>query len=174
VPVSNTTTTLSDTSVQVGSLRLLRVLPDGTVRLVGDLLNGSIYSSVSMAGGPDADDIRLLFEGRGAGTGLMWWRYDAQAPIDPITFASRADYQGPAAALAFGADTVAFLQSASTGGYAIARIGPDGTLVGPIRKVAAMPYGSMGGPQMVRRGPELVVGFMGGIDNLLYLARIVP
>jgi len=165
----------SDTPGGVGALRLLRVQPDGTTSELGDFFIGSGVVQASIADGPDAHDIRITFGTYGPDGGTWYWRYDAQAPVGPVRI-SRLGYDGASGpAVAFGDDLALFFGRSSAAGFAITRVGADGTSSGPVREVTRMPYGFAGSSrtQIVRRGPEVVINFTGP-GGQLYLARVTP
>jgi hypothetical protein len=74
-----------------------------------------------------------------------------------------------------GDDTVALVLDAPQNALAVVRLGLDGQIVTPMRDIIKGPIGGMG--DMVRRGPELVIGWIvysyNG-DTHLHLARLAP
>jgi hypothetical protein len=161
----------------VNGLRLLRVAPDGTTTVVGDFLAGEIEGFAAMAGGPDARDVRIVYTGIPTGGdfntdyGMIWWRHDPAATRSTSIGGVPGDVSRPAAAVAFGDDTVVFATRFYGQGYGIVRVASDGRVVAPDRPIFTTPSYSHTAT-MVRRGPEIVVGVAHA--DKVYLARLTP
>jgi hypothetical protein len=160
------------------ALRLLRVLPDGTARFVGDFWSGSVYGKPHIAS--DAVDVRVLYEGMLPGevypydAGTIWWRRAADGFSPPIVkLASVPASYGEAPAVAFGDDTLVLLPTSYGGGLGLTRLGADGGVVTPLYDVVRSQYGIGYGYEMARRGPEAVIGWFGS-DGRFFLLRVGP
>jgi hypothetical protein len=167
------------TPYPVRVLRMLRVAADGTPTMVGDFLRGELDGFASIASGPDARDVRFVYTGVPTGGdfntdyGMIWWRYDPSGPTRSSSIGALpgGDLYRPAAAVAFGDDTVVFASRGYGQGHGIVRVAADGRVVSPYHEVFGSPYYG-GAAAMVRRGPDVVVGFIG--DEIVYLARLTP
>ena len=80
-------------------------------------------------------------------------------------------YLGPNRALAMGDDTIALLTGAYQDQLTLARL--DATLSLSYLDVAKTPTNDLNVYDMVRRGPDVVVGWLGR-DGALSLARLTP
>jgi len=168
--------------LQMGSytleLRITRVTVDGQGGAFGDFFSGFSGQTTFAAG---ADDIRVVYGGVPPGggpydSGMIWERIAAnQAVLTPVALAASASYYGRAPAVAFGDDTVVLLPGAAGQALGLARVALDGTLVTPPHDVLAAPNYFFGAWDMVRRGPDVIVGWMTwGVPSPIGLARLTP
>jgi hypothetical protein len=162
-------------------LRLLRVATDGTWSLLAELLSGYVGDTQRLAAG--APDLRLVYAGVpswGTGypnLGVIW------QPIGPagellsaatvLGHYSDGYYSGPSA-IAFGNDTVVLIGSITQETVGVVRVGLDGRIIAPLHPILRSPNTPPAGLDMVRRGSELVVGWLSPSTYALELARLTP
>jgi hypothetical protein len=164
----------------VGSeaIRLVTVQPDGTSQLTADVLVTSIDGTPRIAAG--AGDLRLVYPGVPAGPpigfGLIWQRFDPSGKLvqPPAVLTSYPDFFGQAPAIALGDDTAVLVDGYAGAELAVIRAGLDGSIVTPLRDVVKAPATPLTSYDMVRRGPELVVGWLSPTTGALQLARVTP
>jgi hypothetical protein len=91
-----------------------------------------------------------------------------------VVIGSDVAFGGNAAAVGFGADTVALLVGRNAGNaIGITRVGADGALVTPAYKIASGPSVSVTWFDIVRRGPDAVAVWRGSSSDL-HIARVAP
>jgi hypothetical protein len=160
------------------ALRLLRVAPDGTYRIDGDFLTGQFGSVASIASGPDARDVRILYWGipRGGDINtdysLFWWRLDGTEEVGPVMLAEPGDFYGFSPAVAVGDDTFVLAGLNLGDGFGVLRVASDGSVVSPYRDLFRNPPSYGGGAAIARRGPGIVVSFIG--PTRMHFARLTP
>jgi hypothetical protein len=155
------------------ALRVLRVLPDGTPRFVGDFWTGEVSGSVRVVTG--ASEVRVVYGGLTFGyPNVVWWRRAMDGSAPPrVSIGSYPAYAGDAPAVSFGDDTLVLMRN-NTYGFAlsITRVAADGQIINPPSNFVTAPYDVFMGREMVRRGPEAVVGWH-SFDQIS-LARLRP
>jgi len=162
--------------VYTGVARLLRLTSDGALTTIGDVLGGELtYSPVVVAG---AGDIRLVYLGTPPGSPygsatVLWRRVSAMGQLltGAVSLGVSPLYVGPNRALAFGDDTIALLTGVYQEQLTLARL--DATLSRSYLDVAKTPNNDLQIYDMVRRGPDVVVGWIGR-EGALMLARLTP
>jgi hypothetical protein len=161
-------------------LRLLRVEIDGSATVVGDLPTGDYQDQVLMATG--GTDLRLTYVGIPPGApnryevASLWRRVGPAGELSSpaVEIGPYPDRYGLAPAVAFGDDTVA-LVGGDAGKLGVVRVASDGRIVTPLRDVVSDPstYGAI--YDMVRRGPDVVAGWISRYaDAPISLVRLTP
>ena len=162
-----------------GALRVLRIATDGTKTTVADILKGESLLAPSFVQG--ASDMRLTYTGLPVGGrneldyAVLWRRLasSGQPLTPPVTVGIYPNFLGRSPAVAFGDDTVVLLNGSDEEELAVARIDRDGKVVKPAFDIATSPYYGLSQYDMVRRGTEVVVGWLRP-GQYLKLARVMP
>ncbi|HEY7370630.1 MAG TPA: hypothetical protein VIF57_00520 [Polyangia bacterium] len=160
------------------AIRLVTVQSDGTAQPVADVLTTSVDGAPRIATG--AADLRVVYPGVPAGPpvgfGQFWQRFDVSGKLvqPPVLLTSYPDFFGEAPAIALGDDTAVLVDGYGGEELAVIRVGLDGSIVTPLRDVAKAPAGPLTSYDMVRRGPELVVGWLSSSTGAFQLARVTP
>jgi hypothetical protein len=157
-------------------VRLLQVNADGTLTTIGDILKGEFYEAPVVVSG--AGDIRLVYVGSEPGrpfqgSAIVWRQIGkmGQSLTGAVTLGTAALYVDPTRATAFGSDTIVMLNNAYQDELTLADVGGTGAL--SYITVARSPTNDIYMYDMVRRGPEVVVGWIHG-QGALTLARVTP
>jgi len=158
-------------------VRLRRVAADGTMSKVADILKDEFVAAPSFAAG--AADIRLIYGGNlpvqnGYGVATLLRRIGSTGELlsDPITLGLYPTYFGRAPAVAFGDDTVVLLSGNEQELLTVARADAAGKIA-TRQDIAAAPAYPLVTYDLVRRGPDAVVGWMNAGGPLM-LARVKP
>jgi len=161
------------------ALRLITVRPDGTFSVVADVGVGSLTGTPRIAAG--AGDLRVTYSGGAAGTGpypvgVVWQRLALSgAPAGGSTaVAGYPAYLGEAPAIALGDDTVVLVPGSGHDELGVVVVDLDGKLVTPLLNVAKAPAIQVNVYDMVRRGSDLVVGWLSPLTGAVSLARVTP
>lgn len=157
-------------------VHLLRLTSDGTLSTIGDILRDEfVYAPVVVTG---ASDIRLVYMGTPPGGSqfdrptVLWREVGAMGELlsGAVSLGATPRYVSTLRAVAFGADTVTLLNGAYQEQLSIARL--DATLALSNLDVAKTPIDDLQVYDMVRRGPDVIVGWLTGAG--LTLARLTP
>jgi len=166
------------------AIRIVAIDNDGSGAMFDDLAVSSVDGTPRLAVG--ASDLRLTYPGvpsvpttTGApppDPGIVWQGLDpAGQPLTPAqTLATYPGFLGTAPAIALGGDTAVLVSGSGHDELGVVRVGPDGALVAPYRSLARAPSIQIGAYDMVRRGPDLVVGWLSPTTGAIELARIAP
>ena len=158
-------------------IRVQRVSAGGLAVVADILKNQSAFGPVLASG---AGDLRLVYAGLYPGgtpedqQAIVWRRlgFGGELVGQPLALATYPPFTGILRATAVGDDTVVLLSAADRGALGLARVTLDGRFVRMFDAIAQSPAYGFYDMAMVRRGPELVVGWTWG--NQLTLARVVP
>ena len=161
-----------------GLLHLVRLPPGGTPTGGDDPTGETVLGPPAITSG--ASDLRVVYTAMLATDTtldevVLWRRLGTSGQVvsDPALVGVFPYPYGPSRAVAFGDDTVVVIDGAYvTGRIAVAHLASDGRYVTPVFDAARGPnYYSLGPFDMVRRGPDVVVGWLG---DGLRLARVTP
>ena len=161
----------SETPTNPWQLEMSRIRADGTLASTFDALPGVIAPQARLVSG--ADDLRIVY---GDGQRSVWSKVGPTGELlsSLVVIGSGLDFGGDARPVGFGADTVALLVGVTPAkAIGITRVGADGEIVAPAYKIASGPDVYAAWYDIVRRGPDAVVvwlGFSGG----LRIARVAP
>jgi hypothetical protein len=160
-------------------LRLVRVATDAHVISSSQILPTTTAGAAALVA--DSANLRLIYDTASASAPQPYEKLAFQrlSPTgvpsgSPTAFAKLYDYIPVfTRALVAGEDTLALLTGDHTRQLALARLGADGHVVGAIREIIHAP--DFGFPHLVRRGPDIVVGWIRTSGRgSLGLARISP
>ncbi len=162
------------------AIRVLSMTANGTTTVVGDILESEMAFAPGFARG--AADMRLIYSGLPVGgrsdldVAVLWRRLGPAGELlgPPVTVGVYPNFLGRTAALAFGDDTVILLNGFDRHQMAVIRIDKDGKIVKPAYDVAISPDEGLRQFDMVRRGTDIVVGWLQTRGAGVTLARITP
>ena len=162
-----------------GVIRLVRFQP-GATPIGGDLpVNEPVQSAPVVV--PGVTDLRLVYNGliteaSGVETPAVLLRRlgtSGELLSNPFVLARFPTLYGPPLAAGFTGATVVLINSSYvTGRLSFLTVASDGSIATPAYDVARTPF-YLGPIKMVRRGSDVVVGWLGGGDGLR-LARVTP
>jgi hypothetical protein len=158
-------------------LRLMRLQPGGAPTGGNVLVNDPMYGPPALTS--DAGDLRVLYAsvppgGADDDVAVLWRRLgpSGQPLSEPVVVGTPPDTFGSSRGVAFGMDTVVVIAGGQYGGrLSLARLGSDGQIAAPTYDLARAPEYYLGDFEMVRRGPDVVVGWW---TTGLRLARVTP
>jgi len=161
-------------------LRLMRVEIDGSATVVADLPTGDYQDWVLMATG--GTDLRLTYVGvppdaaNRYEVASLWRRVGPAGALSSpaVEIGPFPEHYGLAPAVAFGDDTVV-LVGGDEGKLGVVRVASDGRIVTPLRDVVTGPFTEVALYDMVRRGPDVVAGWISRYaDGPISLVRVTP
>jgi hypothetical protein len=161
-----------------GLIRLVRLPPGGTQTSSDILTDENVYSAPALASG--AGDLTVVYNGvppggvDGQDYAVLWRRlgpsgealsYPAVVGVSPYLY-------GSSRSVAFTADTLVAINGSYINGLiTLVHLASDGQTVAPVYNIARSPYYYLGSFAMVRRGSDVVVGWL---REGLSLARVTP
>jgi hypothetical protein len=161
-----------------GLIRLVSLPPGGTPTRADILADESVYGGPALASG--ALDLRVLYNGvppggvDGQEYAVLWrqLRPSGEALSYPAVVGVFPYMYGRSRAVSFGADTMVAIDGSYVNGrLTLVHLANDGQTVAPTYDLAGSPYFYLGSFDMVRRGSDVVVGWL---KNDLHLARVTP